>query len=254
MPRSTLVLQHLLVLNSVSLGRLVTNPSLPTQSYHTATVSTTWKSPDDFTATPSGAYQGFQEKQRNLGFRAALDKLVRAHLDTGASSELSLESKQVKTYYLHNTADKFDALVADEAVRKWFEKAIKRGTDVYMVVGLQTILDASLHSDAQRGHAGGVGLDVKDPHSQTLGVRAEGSADASSHQMTSFVAEHEQVYAIQYQKIVFTPFSSKTASDARLNKKAHWELYWKVRGPSAEGPDMVEASLEAADFENGFDV
>jgi hypothetical protein len=58
------------------------------------------------------------------------------------------------------------------------------------------------------------------PFSSLADPGLAGSGGHTEDQQRQFMAQGEQVIAVQHRKVSFKPFSSKTADEARLAKKA----------------------------------
>jgi hypothetical protein len=123
------------------------------------------------------------------------------------------------------------------------------------VVGYRTITDARVaaHTEAQVVSSGklvmpvsaglaaaGVGV----PLGSLLDPGLARSVGHTDDQQMLFVAQGEQIIAVQYRKICFKWFSSKTADKATLAKKTQWERYDRRRYLHSDGDDMVEVDLE----------
>jgi hypothetical protein len=57
-------------------------------------------------------------------------------------TSIRITTDRVKTYYLDNNGECFRNAVQSEAVRRWVERTIDEGEDIYFVVGYRTIVDA----------------------------------------------------------------------------------------------------------------
>jgi len=58
-----------------------------------------------------------------------------------------------------------------------------------------------------------------------------------------FVADGEQICAIQYRKVRFKWFSSRDLDAAMLEKKIRWKSDWNVRGQEPGINDVLEVDL-----------
>jgi hypothetical protein len=66
----------------------------------------------------------------------------------------------VKTYYLDNNGQWFRDIVKLEDVRKWIERTIDEGEDIYVVVGYHTVLDAHIAEQSREQKLLGGSLDL----------------------------------------------------------------------------------------------
>ena len=77
-----------------------------------------------------------------------------------------------------------------------------------------------------------------------IDARVGGVHESSTSRSTQYVAPGEQVYAVQYRKVQFQWFSSRTVDNAELEKGCRWKVYTNYRSVSEDTEnDVVEATL-----------
>jgi hypothetical protein len=130
------------------------------------------------------------------------------------------------------------------------------GEDIYVMTGYHTVLDA--HIIEQLGEARGFGGKLVIPLSTALAAtgvvvpfgdltdpRLAGISNwRTEHQRKQYMAQGEQIIAVQYRKVCFSFFSSKSVDKATLAKGTRWERYDRPRYLQSDWEDMVEAGLE----------
>lgn len=135
---------------------------------------------------------------------------------------------------MDNSTKWFKDACGDEEVREWLQEAVEDGDSVYLVVGFHTVVDAVVVvNDRDSGGLGGSATE-----GELLGV--EVGHDGGTVQRRGWRAEGEQVYAVQYRKIVFKWFSSQ--ADKGVLGKNRWRVC-NGRGKEYE-EDSVEVVLE----------
>jgi len=165
------------------------------------------------------------------------------------------------TYELLNSGTIFtDTLCTDEASQRWMEKYLQ-STTIYMVTGILTIYGAEVaRTDKGSAQTEG-GLDVPlsklipasqaFPGSNILDLKFRGKTWDSQKSLVKFVAPDERILAVQYRRVSFKAFASKTVGEAQLQKGK-----WKVLG--AEGyrdssgniKDVIDATLEGVGLDD----
>ncbi|GFF43114.1 hypothetical protein IFM46972_07095 [Aspergillus udagawae] len=117
-------------------------------------------------------------------------------------------------------------IVKSEDVRKWIERTIDEGEDIYVVVGYHTVLDARIaeQSREQKVVDGSLAMPISSallasgvvvPFGELADPRLAGSSGRAEDLQRQFVAQGEQIIAVQYRKIRFRFLSSKSVdSDA----------------------------------------
>lgn len=251
---------------SLDLGYLVLNKTLPTQDYHALPVP-----PSSIISASSLELLNRQTKKTGASLRAQLTKHLRASLDVSSNLELHIEAESGTSYAFGNSQEWYAKQKLGEPVKKWLERAIARGMDVYLVVGLYTLQNVRVSLRDCRGRdvqsASTVGITdfaalgpaavavsmvpaVKD----VLGVSAKAGGKAGDNTEYRWRVEEEVVYAVQYRKIEFRWFFSRSVEKSFLEKGNRWQILWGTRGhvdsQDNEGEeDVVEAVLADTDGE-----
>ncbi|KAL8671286.1 MAG: hypothetical protein Q9168_004207 [Polycauliona sp. 1 TL-2023] len=206
-----LVLQHLISPDLICLGRLVTDLNDPTQNFYDDESATSLNPPQDFSVITGKSYKEVTAKAFHSRLDSLLVSLASASVSAATNKSTSLTTKRASTYKLHNPDDKFKSIVGKESGRRWMEKALKKGRDVYR-----------------------------------FGVKAFATADHGSRNRVEQIAETEQVFAVHYRKLHFILFSSKRLDKGALQgKKTCWKVFWSVRS-DADDDHVVEATVQEA--------
>jgi hypothetical protein len=261
--RSTLVFPNILLPSkSVELGRLVLNVHHPQQDFF---------EPSSITESQItvGVQQNFAEilnGAKSTKLRSFLTRLIMASYSNRDSNCIQLSAFRATTYQLINSGDWFDKVCGDPETRKWLERAIERGQDVYLVVGYHTLLNAqfsqrnesALQGSGQAqisvGALAGEGADDALANG-ILDAGLSGARHESHTHQRCFTAPGEQIYAVQYRKVDFKWFSSRSVDNAFLESNNRWKIFWEVRGKQNDENNVLEADVvDGIDFERACDI
>lgn len=253
MPPSVLLAEYLLPRSAISLGRFVTNVDEPNQDYHDPATDLAAYTTEKL----QSEYDEARTSQNRRSFASELTGILSASFSKRGGSSVHITSSSVKTYYLNNVGEWFKHAVQSEKTRKWVERTIDEGEDMYIVTSFRTLLDARIKERAQ-GERGASGKFVS-PVSATLAAlgrvlpisdltdpNIKASNNSMEGETREFVAKGEQVCAVQYRKIRHSWFSSKDTEKMKLARNPKWERYDRPRLFHGEIPDMVEVELEDA--------
>ncbi|KAJ5560185.1 hypothetical protein N7513_002584 [Penicillium frequentans] len=251
MRASVLLPEVFLPRSAIKLGRFVTNVDEPHQEYHDPhsdqELQIIEKVETHYHTTDSVGHQRSFVSQ----FTAFLSSSVTRNWKTSTS----ITTTQVKTYYLDNNGQWFRDAVKSENTRRWIERIIDEGEDIFVVVGYHTALDARIVEQSQKQNAlqGNLQIPITNvlatsgiivPLGDLPDPKLAGSGGHAEDQRRQFVAKGEQVVAVQYRKIRFNFFSSKSVDKAILAKKARWERYDRPRYLQSDPEDMLEVELD----------
>lgn len=257
MKNQSLLQSSLLPLDSVKLGRLVTNAKNPQQDYLDPLDSV-----PEATIKSQETFHEILNSSRNEKLRFRLTALLAISSENQAASSATLSAVQATTYQLTNSGSWFRKACAKQETRSWFEEAIEEN-DVYLVVGYHTVTDARVTEGIiTKGKTGGSAelsgsllTGEAAPVVNLLSARIDSSHDSTHHQARSFRAPGEQIYAVQYRKVEFKWLSSRSIDKTTLERNNRWKIFWsaglrKGGDDEFEGEDdVVEADLaEELDF------
>jgi hypothetical protein len=248
---SVLLPEVFLPQSAIKLGRLVTNVDEPHQEYHDPHPGPELKILEKV--------ETHYHTTDTLGAHRSLVSQLAAFLSSSVSrntkTSTRIVTEQVKTYYLDNNGQWFRDAVRSEDTRKWIERTLDEGEDIYVVIGYHTTLDARIVEQSQKQNvlegklqvpvtsalaASGVVMPVGDLPDPKLA----GSGGQAEDQKRQFVAKGEQVVAVQYRRLRFRFFSSKSVDKAILAKEARWERYDRPRYLQSDAEDMLEVGLD----------
>ena len=244
---------HLFPREGVQLGRLVTTVEMPQFSYYPTAKRHFLKG--DVYSVASRDFHPLKDKSKNTRLEAVLNSI--ASLMFGHAEDLGTKISNTIciTYYLDNVDAKFTTMCKEKAARTWFENAFKRRKHVYMVTAIQTLTEASMELESsdvnERKAMGSVPLAkvAGNPSPSGLGdLRLLAEYRKKKHVETGFVAEGEQIYAIQYRKVKFNLFSTRDVGEAYLEEGNRWKVMWKTMGAAPAGAkDALEITLAGPD-------
>ncbi|KAJ5807091.1 hypothetical protein N7474_010683 [Penicillium riverlandense] len=248
---SVLLPQFFLPPSAIKLGRFVTNIDEPHRDYL-----------DPIPGESLSVIEKVEtqyDSADSLGVRRKFGSQLTAFLSSSVSSRtnasIHINTEQVKTYYLDNNGQWFRDTVKSEDVRKWIERTIDEGEDIYVVIGYHTVLDARIaeQSRGQKLLDGNLAVPVSSmllasgvvvPFGDLVDPKLSGSSGRVKDLQRHFVAQGEQIIAVQYRKVRFRFLSSKSVDNATLAKEARWERHDRPRYLQSDMEDMVEVALD----------
>jgi len=247
MMAAVLLPQIFIPVESIKLGRLVTSVDHPHQDYHDPEYSPTPVP----TINIRAHYGGLGHGSRTTNFSAALTSLLSAGFSKRAKSRIRVETNLVRTYTLQNSTQWFEKAVSSEESRRWFERTIDQGDDIYFVVGFHTVTDAqiiyeSAEGDEHRGrvrlpiglamNAAGVTAPLGDLVNPQVGAH-QGSVEGF---IEHFKAPGEQICAFQYRKVCHRWLSSRSIDKTMLAKTPRWSAGDRWRDEEEGVEDILE--------------
>ncbi|KAK4085605.1 uncharacterized protein Triagg1_595 [Trichoderma aggressivum f. europaeum] len=253
MPTPSVLLETLLPVNAVRLGRLVLDVRNPEQDFF---------EPDESTTKVVIAQQldnfSYSSKQgASSGLHLILSTLISGQRSSENCSKIDLSSSICITRRLENSGQFFGQLCEDSKTRYWLERALRKRQDVYLVTGTRTVADAKIgitesKSRSSEGKAqvpaslaaGAVGIPFPDGVLD-IGTEIKRSVDGSDQ--TDFVAPGEQIFAVQYRKVRVSWFSNKDVDRASLESGNRWKVYLGARGEGDEAAEKV-VDMQVGDY------
>jgi hypothetical protein len=250
--------QFFLPLTSIKLGRFVTSVIHPHQDYHDAPLP----NPPTPIITLRENYTGLQNEGTRSNLSTALTSLLSSAFSKRAHGRTRITTTQVKTYTLENSSQLFQEALEIESTRKWIEKAIDDGDDIYFIVGFHTVVDARIVIESSKAQdiGGRVGIPVDlslaavgaiVPFGHLVSPHVDGQYANADSLYAQFLAPGEQICAFQYRKVSFRWLSSKQADTASLSKCPRWRKTdsWRTMQPQEEDTeDTVEVEMEPAEL------
>ncbi|KAH9210921.1 hypothetical protein DL95DRAFT_412607 [Leptodontidium sp. 2 PMI_412] len=231
--------------DQVALGRLVLDMKSPGQNF--CPYGTLDLKAGDVSMAPFVDLQSLANAESSSGFKLALSKVLQLFATKSRTTVDEISTKTAMRHQLLNVNLKFEKIFEEDEVKKWLEKVILTGSDIYMVVGLHTIQDASI--SLNRAASTDVGFKAQAPVTEVLvpgisavpGVRdafdviVEAGHTSRSSLGASFVTPGERIIAVQYQKVEVKMVSSKGIKnlvDVGLKRKTIWQAFGAARGGS----------------------
>lgn len=246
--------EFFLPLGSVKLGRLVKSVEFPTLNYHDPPYPL---APEEKPIV-RGQYTRVSQGENSTGFTAKLTSLMSSGFSKRATTKVRIETNTVKTYTLDNTAAWFMEATNFDDTKRWIERALG-GEGIYLVIGFHTVTDARIVHESIEEHqlAGEVTLPVRlslaavgaiAPLGGIFDPAAAGHQRALDGAKTQFVAPGEQICAVQYCKVTYRWWHSKTMDNLQLSKVWWWTAQESWRRASVDEakdePDILEVEIE----------
>ncbi len=249
---TTLIYHTFLSVESIRLGRLVRNVDEPQSDYLDPDCDLR---PESVIITPHLRYEEVQQSTTDKSFTAVLTRLMSASRARRNKAYTQVTTDRVTTYQLGNSGSWFKSAIKTETAREWIKESIDQGDDIYVVVGYHTMLDAQVVEGAAGAMetSGQLGLPVTEVALAATGVmvplgdiadpRVAGNNIKKQGIQRQFVADGEQICAVQYRKVRFKWFSSRNLDAALLEKDTRWKMCWNIRGQEIGANDVVEVDL-----------
>ncbi|KGQ09543.1 hypothetical protein BBAD15_g5118 [Beauveria bassiana D1-5] len=238
---------HMFPRDGVQLGRLVTNVKLPHSSYYPQGKQSFLKG--DIYSVVNRNFHHLRSNSRGTVLEAVFTRLASLLFRNTSDLEAKITNTICVTYYLDSPDGKFASMCKSKAARAWFEDAYRKRKVVYMVTGIQTLTDANmeLSGTATGKEAASLtvpvsGVSDKIATVDVIDPRLSAERHTERHRETGFVAEGEQIYAIQYRKIKFNLFSAQNMDEAYLEEGNRWEVMWKTMGAN-DKTNILEVKL-----------
>jgi hypothetical protein len=261
MSPNILLPQFFLPPSAVGLGRFVISIDNPHHDFHDPPLNSTAESKEKVQTQ----YNGIHHFVKQHKAASQLTTFLSSSFSRRLKASIQVTTDQAKTYYLINAGEWFRNAVQSKETRKWIERTIDEGEDIYVVVAYHTLLDARIreHSGDQSAAGGSLAIPVSTALSASgvvvplnaMDPGFSGIRGRTENEQTQFVAPGEQICAVQYRKVHWKWFASSKVDHMTLAKKAWWEKYDRPRYLETEIEDMIEVELEPdMELEGGHDV
>ena len=132
---------------SVQLGRLVLGVKEPQGGYYDP--------PEPVNTLPSYDSIFFNDTvndQKAVTFAGYLTKLFAASHTSSSGIDINVKSSRCRTYQMGNSSTWYRKACKDEKSREWLNEQIENASDVFLIVGYQTLLNdkVDVKKDANR--------------------------------------------------------------------------------------------------------
>lgn len=240
MPYKTIICRESIPLESIPLGGLVLDVNKPREHYWDPTAEI---KPEVFLETyvPSGQ-QGQTSTTTGENFVRFLTNLVSVALTRQRHAATTVAAEKVTTYRLANCDEWFKSCCQQDATRKWMEKAIIQGNEIYVVVGYHTLSNAQYLGNASEEEG------PQDTSTES------NNDDEGLQRRINVPGEH--ICAVQYGRVHFLWFNSSELDQATLDDENLWKFSSGVRGEQSGKNDVLDAipreDLELEDDLEGF--
>lgn len=246
----------------IPLGSLVLSKSNPTED--------SWRSPkelesgENFTKYLAKNTNDSSDSSSSTAFLAKLTKILTLGFKKSRSDKETYGTGEHYIYRLTNprqwfrdicTADKLvttEEATAEEdpTARKWIEEMINEGCDMYLVVGLETLTDATRKRD-NKGHVqGDMGLVVPVPQDASgltdASLKGNHTSSHENHHDATYI--DERVYNVYYRKVEFELFKDRSPDTAKLSRKPRWKRVSATRAQDV-AEEYIECGLDSDDEE-----
>jgi len=251
--RTGLALPHLLPYGALKLGNVVVDRERPMRSIYESPHLVVSEEEGNMVVVSGSRYTDLGQHDRGAGLSIILSRVFKASLAAFGHHDHSINAASVKTYIMKNAQDiVFPELCDDVQFQLWLEQVVRK-RDAYFVVGLQTLADANIGTGSARGVGGTAGAPVA-PGQPAADVEAKGTAMTQTERDVSFTADGEQIFAVEYCKIVLNPFRPTDIDQAHLSSRSRWQSRLKTRANQDDSLAVVQASLAAEEANENLGV
>ncbi|KAL0631811.1 hypothetical protein Q9L58_009321 [Maublancomyces gigas] len=258
--RTPAILQKsLLSIESVQLGRFVTNAMEPQQDFVDPAVG---PQPNEIIVKPQKDFKEILNHSQNSNVRSRLTALLSISYQRQGTGTTTLIAEKATTYKLLNSREWFMKACAQPRTRTWFEACLQYTEDVYLVVGFYTLTNPSSIQKSTFGALIGGGFQTPDlaggavarPVQDMISARVNSAREVTNHHECTFSGSGEQIYAIQYRKLKFSWFSSRNIEKSCLERDNRWKVFWDPGIRGEESDEEEEDDLLEVDFTDDFDL
>jgi hypothetical protein len=270
---STLVLNQPLPLSAIELGRLVRDALYPENEFYQPVAPDNEQREESqgetrqrTTATVDYKLDNLRETlERSRGTRleaTLLDMLQLIWHVNESQIRATIGARHSTVRQLRDPDGFFEtACRDDEGVRAWIEEQARRpqrrrqgGHGIFLVCGLKVLTDARVEQVASQRSgveatlsipvaAVAAGLPI--PAGLGLDVGAGVAVTAGQGGEAAYTVIGDFVYAVQYRKIRFSRFSTRSAGNAYLDKGNYWRSYLIDRADEDEDEEGEEDGISA---------
>jgi len=179
----------------------------------------------DITVNSSFRIHDILDKSKGTRFYLRLTKFLTSLYKTKNATLFAVVATEGRSYMLLNSHLHLGRICKDQVTRDWLETVIKEGWEAYMIVGIHTVKDAEVAHNHRNAFETKVSTQLPvdtlaAPGASTIAPGNIIDVDAAAKkwraigETSSFVAPGEQGIAIQYCKLKFKWFSSRTFESA----------------------------------------
>ncbi|KAM0302805.1 hypothetical protein ACHAO8_011562 [Botrytis cinerea] len=244
MPKTFTSLHHLLPLQSVKLGSLVSRWEQPTQEYIY---------PEDLVPEKQ---QVFHQELTNLELEDGKKKtnalkLLLSKALTGNANDTDHESSKFtagtyKKYILANTDTLFERMLESPSHRAWLDKRMKQNGKAYLVTAIDTVTDAQLNTSRNdvtdlKAQAENLNLIIEPIVSLPGSASIDVSHNSNTSNLMSYRAPGEQICAISFRKITLGNLIARLGGDKIPKIESGSRNKWYIQPRIVGSKDIDES-------------
>lgn len=195
-------------------------------------------------------YQGHRQDGTKTGFRAALSSLVSANLFKRSEYSIHIAPGRGINYLLCDVDHWFNKALDNDGAKRFIQSCAMRGEKIYMVVGMQTLIDPQITIDSSKATEIEGGFSIPNEISLacgTLGPILQTEHETAKATASQFVVPGERLFALLYRKIEFRWLKRHVADQPLLNRTTR---RWNCLGDTWRGIDDFFSSDEEDEMED----
>jgi len=229
---------------SIELGRLVVDVYSPWQDFcPSASVALTKA---DITVNSSLRIRDILDKSEGTQFHLRLTNFLTSYCQTEKAALSTVVAPEAASYILLNSRLHLGRLCKDQVTRDWLEAIIAEGWNAYMIVGIHTVKDAKITHSHQNAVETKASIQLPVDTLAAPGAGTITSGDIANLDVGAAKWRAPGV-AIQYRKLKFKWFSSRTLESANLEKGNRWKVC--LLGDTPEPGEDVEDVEDVVEVE-----
>lgn len=248
------LLNNLLPLRSVQLGRIVRNANKPHQEFIDPLAGRPTDA--DRNRTPQTNFRETRRFTKSSKLGSYLSDILSISYKRNHERDGTLFAPHATTYELENSGQWFATACAEADTRRFLEESYDKQGKAYLVVGFRTVQDARMVQGATWTTTQTAEVD---PESVIMSGIAASALVASiaaptarfvrgagNYQEVAYEAPGEQVFAVLYRKVRFRLLSSKNITNMSLEPSNRWVSCWDSwRGAEEDEEEEEEDVMEA---------
>jgi hypothetical protein len=248
-PVLSVLLNPLLPTTSLQLGMIVLDVHYPWHDFSPKKVSLP---PEEVFVASSTCIRDTLHASRGTQFHVHLTRFLKVFFQTDHDNVYRINASGAKCYRLLNSGSHFERVSREQDTRKWLETVIKQDWSAYLIVGIHTVTDADIMINYTHGSeaqvsanlpvgaladaAGGLGLGAN------ADLKMKVDLSTTYGEMAGFIMPGERVIAVEYRKLKWKWFASKSLGNASLERGNRWKIF--TEPPSKAIPEAEDEVFE----------
>lgn len=247
--------------DNIRLGRFVTRMDRPFETKHDPPIVAGPK----YIATDFST-AGHSQNGNQTGFAAAVASLISTNISSGSESTIEIAPSRGTNYALEDSDAWFDQAISMEETKRWVEKIIGNDDKIYVIVGMQTLIDPHIFMTSTQNRQAGGGFKVPlglslisggalSPVAGLVDSSIRGDHQAMDNNRQEFLVPGERLYSLEYRKVEFRWIFGRSVDRSRLGEPRYWScLEGTKRGVDEDDSEGEDEKEDIKDSEDAIEV